>query len=103
MISSKWHLKLFQKGSPFLEDLDYLIDTSSAIGLSVDEVTRYYLPNSTKCTTWQDVRASHMKKDHEVIVNLDDTFGLMILLASGLGGALAILIVELLTKAKKPK
>ena len=52
---------------------------------------------------WHDIRASHIKDAHDVIVNLDDTYGLMILLASGLGGALAILIVELLTKAKKPK
>ena len=63
----------------------------------------HHLLNATKCMRWHDIRASHMKEDHEVIINLDDTYGLMILLASGLGGALVILIVELLTKAKKPR
>ena len=51
--------------------------------------------------TWEDVKASHMKEDHEVIVNLDDIYGTIILLASGLGGALIILTLEVLTKAKK--
>ena len=51
--------------------------------------------------TWEGVEASHTKEGHEVIVNLDDTCGSIILLASGLGGALVILTVELLTIAKK--
>ena len=91
----------FLKGSPFLEALNHFVNTAFEVGLTSDKQGYTDMPNSSKCLTWEDVKASHTKKDREVIVNLDDTYGIFILLSSGLGGALVILTLELLTKAKK--
>ena len=93
----------FQKGSPFLEALNQFVDSAFEVGISSDMQFYNHIPNSTKCLTWEDVEASHTKEGHEVIVNLDDTYGSIILLASGLGGALVILTIELLTKCKSKK
>ena len=95
-----WYLN-FQKGSPFLEALNQFVDTVFEVGISSDTQFYNHIPNATKCLTWEGVEASHTKEGHEVIVNLDDTCGSIILLASGLGGALVIFTLELLTKAKK--
>ena len=51
--------------------------------------------------TWQDVKASHETDNPEVVIRMDDIYGMMILLATGLGGALVILTLELLMKAQK--
>ena len=91
---------LFQKGSPFLEALNYFVDTAFEVGLISDRQGYINIPNSTNCMKWEDVKESHMKADHEVIINLDNTYGIMIMLTSGLGGALIILTLELLIKAK---
>ena len=62
-----------------------------------------YLPNSTKCMTWQDVKASHEKDNPQVVVRLDDIYGMVIILALGLGGAVVAFTVECLSKAQKQK
>ena len=51
--------------------------------------------------TWQDVKASHETDNPEVVIRMDDIYGMMILLATGLGGALVVLTLELLMKARK--
>ena len=56
-------------------------------------------PNATKCMTWQGVKASHETDNSEVIIRADDIYGMIILLAMGLSGALIVLILELLVKA----
>ena len=60
-----------------------------------------YIPNSTKCRTWQDVKASHEKDNPQVVVRLDDIYGMVIILALGLGGAVVAFTVECLSKAQK--
>ena len=62
-----------------------------------------YLPNSTKCLTWQDVKASHQTDNPEIVITIDDIYGMMILLATGLGGAMVVLIFERLMKARKQR
>ena len=62
-----------------------------------------YTPNATKCKTWQDVKASHQTDNPEVIIILDDIYGMMILLATGLCGALFIFALELSIKAWKER
>ena len=57
------------------------------------------MPNSTKCMTWQDVKASHETDSPEIVIRIDDIYGMVILLAMGLGGALVVLTLELLMKA----
>ena len=67
-----------------------------------------FLPNATKCDTWNDVRASHLSRNHRVVVSLDDVKGTLILLSIGLGVATITLFLELevmrmMTKARKSK
>ena len=52
--------------------------------------------NATKCGTWQDIEASHMTASgrSEVVVRLDNTYGILSLLAIGLSGAVTILLAE---------
>ena len=89
---------IFQKGSPYLSDANNLIQLSLEMGLKFADYTRNmgeYVPNATKCDTWTDVKASHKNKDHLVVLNYDDIYGLLIILAVGLPGSLIIFIAEL--------
>ena len=61
------------------------------------------IPNSTKCMTWKDVKASHETIDTRAVIKKEDIFGMSILWALGLGGAVLVFIVELTTKAHKLK
>ena len=56
------------------------------------------LPNATKCSTWNDVEQSHTIEDPRVVVQLEDIYGMIILLAVGLSGAVVGLTMELLNK-----
>ena len=62
-----------------------------------------FIPNSTNCMTWQDVKASHETDSPEVVINIDDIYGMVILLAMGLSGAMVALTLELLIKAQKER
>ena len=62
-----------------------------------------FIPNSTNCMTWQDVKASHETDSPEVVINIDDIYGMVILLAMGLSGAMVALTLELLIKARKER
>ena len=62
-----------------------------------------YIPNSTKCMTLKNVKASHETDSPEVVIRIDDIYGMVILLAMGLGGALVVLTLELLMKAQKER
>ena len=62
-----------------------------------------FIPNSTNCMTWQDVKASHETDIPEVVINIDDIYGMVILLAMGLSGAMVALTLELLIKARKER
>ena len=53
--------------------------------------------------TWQDVKASHEKDNPQVVVGLDDIYGMVIILALGLGGAAVAFTVECLNKAQKQR
>ena len=57
-----------------------------------------YIPYSTKCMAWRDVRASH-ETNATVVITIEDIYGMMILLAICLGVATAALFLELLSKA----
>ena len=81
-----------------MSDANSLIQLSLEMGLKFADYTRNmgeYVPNATKCDTWTDVKASHRKKDHLVVLNYDDIYGLLIILAVGLPGSLIIFIAEL--------
>ena len=91
-----------QKGSPFLEDFNKLLDLSEQMGLKFTENgINNYIPNSTNCMTWQGVKASHEIEDPQVVLSLDDIYGMAILLALGLGVAVMVLCLEYFIKAQK--
>ena len=93
----------FQIGSPFLEDFNYLVDLKDQMGLKLSEdAIKDYVPNTTKCLTWQDVKASHEYVTTPVVI-VKDFYGLIILLTFGLGIAMATLTLECLTKALMPR
>ena len=84
-----------------MEDLNLFTNTEFEMGMSSDKRIHDLVANSTKCKTWQDVKSSHIIQNHEVKVRNTDLFGMMILLASGVGGALIMLIFELVVKVKE--
>ena len=50
--------------------------------------------------TWQDVKSSHETDSPQVVIRIDDIYGVVILLAMGLGGALVVLALEPLMKTQ---
>ena len=93
----------FQKGSPFLEDINYLIGMSNQMGVSLQSQIYNSVPNITKCITWNAVEKSHMTQDNKVVVKLDDIYGLLLILALGLFGAMILISTEIAVKALKRK
>ena len=71
-----------------------MIDMSYSMGLSLRKRYDDFLPNVTKCSTWQDVKASHKVDYDEMVIKLDDISGILIILAVGLSGAMIIMIAE---------
>ena len=78
------------------------------MGLKITYIKRNignYLPNATRCNTWTDIKASHINKDHRVVLNYKDIYGLLIIVAVGLSGSSIIFITEVvmhrITKRQK--
>ena len=82
-----------QKETPFLEDFNSLIHLGKEMGL-IDKSYYNHLPNATKCKTISDVYNSHAERNHEVVVELNDIYGMMGLLGLGVGWSLATFIAE---------
>ena len=61
----------------------------------------HYLPNSTNCMTWPEVKASHETDSPTVIIKIENIYGMLILLAVGLGGSFIVFILELFMRALK--
>ena len=53
----------FQKGSPYLDDVNYLIGLQNQMGDSLDQRVNREMENSTKCLTWNQVQNSQMEQD----------------------------------------
>ena len=84
-----------------MEDFNHLLDLKDQMALPFSEngnAMSNYIPNSTKCMAWKDVRASH-ETNASVVIKLEDIYGMVILLAICLGGATVALLLELLSKA----
>ena len=84
---------LFQKESPYLEDFNSLIHLGKQMGL-IEKSYNYHLPNATECKTIRDVYNSHAKRNHKVVVEVNDIYGMMGLLGLGVGWSLATFIAE---------
>ena len=90
-------LDFIQKGSIYLDDFNYFIDMRIQMGFSFEKNIELYIPNATKCWTWNDVKKSH-HDDNVPVIKLEDIIGLIILLAVGFGGAMTILTIESCTR-----
>ena len=53
-----------------------------------------YVPNYTKCETWNKVKDSHLKKDRTELMTYKDILGMLLLWTIGLGGSVLILMLE---------
>ena len=85
-----------------MQDFNYLMDLMNQMDLEFSRNRILdYLPNSTNCMTWPDVKASHETDSPTVIIRIDNIYGMMILLAVGLGGSLIVFILELFIRALK--
>ena len=89
----------FQKGSPYLDDVNYLIGLQNQMGDSLDQQINREMENSTKCLTWNQVQNSQMEQDQNVVITFEAISGLLLVLAMGLIGAMIIIFVELAVKA----
>ena len=58
-----------------------------------------FMPNATKCMNINDVLKSHMG-NNKVIVEVNDIYGMLVLLGLGVGFAMISLCAELVSKVK---
>ena len=86
-------LPILQKGSPYLDDADKLIDLAKQLGI-IDLEIQKHISNATKCSTWNAVQESHIQNGETVAFKIENIVGLMILLGMGLGISLITAIVE---------
>ena len=86
--------RVFQKQSPFLEDMNSFIHLAKQMGL-IQMGYYNHLPNATKCITIGDVHKSHTEKNNTVTVEVNDIYGMLVLLGLGVGGALITFIAEI--------
>ena len=82
-----------QKGSPFLEEVNQLIDLANQMGL-IEGLFAQTVHNRTKCDTWNEIHDSHMEGREKVVIGFNAIHGLMILLVVGLSVALLIFMME---------
>ena len=80
-----------------MDDVNQLLGLASQLGLlrEFDNFFQTSLPNVTKCSTWQDIQASHMALVEKAVIKLEDIFGIMSLLVIGISGGLLIFLAEI--------
>ena len=76
-----------------MEDANELIDHAIESGWFNADFSKY-LPNATKCLRHNDVKWSHYETDQRVVFKVENVYGMMILLAIGLGIATLTAIAE---------
>ena len=84
---------MFQKRSPYLEDVNLLINLAKQMGL-IDNSMKTNVPNSTKCTTYQDIQESHSNSDKPAVLKFEDLQGTLIMWVVGVGVASFVIMVE---------
>ena len=84
---------MLQKQSPFLDDMNKLIQLAQEIGL-IHRSYYNHLPNATKCKTMRDAYKSHAEQNHTVIVDANDIYGMLVLFGIGVCMALIAFMTE---------
>ena len=92
------HHIVFQKQSPYLDEINSFIDIVKQMGLILQS---YYknLPNATKCNSISEVFETHEEKNVRVRVELNTIYGMLVIL--GIGGVVALItfIAEIVVKS----
>ena len=88
------HHIVFQKQSPYLDEINSFIDIAKQMGLILQS---YYknLPNATKCNSISEVFESHEEKYDRVRVELNAIYGMLVILGIGAGVALFTFTAEI--------
>ena len=68
----------------------------------IDGLFKQAVPNSTKCATWQDIKTSHLTKDPKTVLQLEDIFGMVVLLMIGINLAILTFFAERAMIRKRP-
>ena len=79
-----------------MDDANELIELAREAGLIDVNDMKDWFPNATECLTRADVEKSHTVKHQRVVLKIDNIYGMIILLAIGLGGAKLIALAELI-------
>ena len=79
------HLQ-FQKGSGILNEVNDLINMAKQMGLIGAQINAA-LPNANKCSSWQNIQASHISTEHAPLT-MNAFFGSLSLMAFGVGASL---------------
>ena len=67
--------------------MNYFIHLAKQMGL-INKSFFNYLPNATACKNGNDIYESHVGNNQRVIVQLNNIYGMLVLLGLGVGGAL---------------
>ena len=70
-----------QKESPYLDDVNELIELAHQMGL-IDAQIKKYVSNATECMTWSAVQASHAKNGRTVTFKFGDLIINLLILIS---------------------
>ena len=89
---------LFQKQSPLLDDINIFIHMAKQMGM-IEKSYYSFMMNATKCMNINDVLNSHMG-NNKVVVEVNDIYGMLILLGLGVGFALMSFCAEFVSKVK---
>ena len=84
-----------QKESPYLDDVNELIELAHQMGL-IDAQIKKYVSNATECMTWSAVQTSHAKNGRTVAFKFGDLIGVLLLISMGLGVALLCWAAEMM-------
>ena len=94
---------VLQRKSPFLNDVNYLLNLASQMGL-IEGLYEKVRQNATKCNAWNDILATHKRTEGSLIIVMNDIKGILALLTIGLCISIIAFIVEVLRpKSKKKK
>ena len=69
----------------------------------IDAGYNNYMPNATECTTFNDIKKSHLGKNKTIIIETNDIYGMLILLGLGIVTAAIIFIAETITMVRVNK
>ena len=96
-------LLYLQKGSPYLDDMNEIINLANQMGF-FDAQIQKYTPNATRCLTTAAIEETNREKHNaKRVLRLEDTYGMFLVLSIGLAGALLVFTGEQIAHKLKSK